>query len=420
MPAPKPWSARIVGVLFFLLVLTTFFYRGPLVGSIAGSSLIPVAAVALGAFLLVPPLWERGTFTLVPPAATAFALAVLVNVLANATLHPSHSGVIVRFGLEMVLNLLMYYVAVAYMTSQQQPMTGMCRALILAAAPMIVAISVLASALASIRRVGGSEMIGTAVNHLAHALVVAVVAAHYLTMRVGAGRGTRIFAGLMLIFSVLGVILTGSRASMAALLLFTVALVGIASRRLRVSLVAWVGAAGVALVFGVIAAGERVGPLVRRFSLDVIRDAVLLRVDVMLNAFNDLRVLDLLLGVPWRYQPLAPLDPVVYPHNFGLSMLLHVGLLPFAFLTHLILSRLWRLTRAALTDVEWREPFALASILAVTVLYASTSGRLTRILTVFFALGVADGWLFHRRLAPGADASLAGGYIRDTKETPHS
>lgn len=397
------------------LVALVFFYRGSLFKGFSISLAIPAATLLAAAVLFVPQIGRRGGVAPLPVAPAGLFLAWAASILVALATHPAQAGTTLRFGGELLLNGLLFYVGLAIARRGHRSMDQVLTLVVVASLPLALAMLALVQQMAVVRRVGAGEAsLGVAVDHLGHAVAIAAIACTYKLMRQRDRPLTpalRVLLAGCVIVTVLAVILSGSKAALAALGFFAVglALVGLHRHRryvlhLGLGLVALIVLLGVALV----ATEGRFAPLASRFAPENFMAGVGERVEAMRSAAEGVGPADLLFGMPWRYEPLTTERPIRYPHNLLWSIWLHTGALPFLLFGYILLSRLGVLAGWAFGAREgWFRSVVLASMLLATVLYGFTSGRLTRIMTIFLVLGLVDGFIDQVRAAQSAAAPRA-------------
>lgn len=99
-------------------------------------------------------------------------------------------------------------------------------------------------------------------------------------------------------------------------------------------------------------------------------------------------------GGMYRYEELAaPLvDPIIYPHNYLISLLVHIGL-PAAVLFTVLLVLHFRYHLGSMVNGHQHTDYLLLCTIfsmIVVVLYVMTSGRLTRVFTIWIFLGISE------------------------------
>lgn len=390
--------------LLLLLLAIVFFYRGQVLPGLSVSPLAAVLGLALTLALLVPTALATGVTYAPPLAYAAFFLLGLVSIGVNGVLFPEQGAYSALFAVEWVLNLLLLYLGYVLVRYYRYDLDRILRFIIGASLIIIVAILSLATQLSTVRRIGALDAdLPVAVNHAGHALVIVVLSCYYQLVRMRgdrrAGAGRRLVYAVMLAVASAGALLTGSKAALVSL--------GIAALLvLAVSL--WRGtrdgfyvlAAVMVFVLALATLGEgKFGGLISRFQPDRFQFSMFARLDVMLYATSDIRLSDLLFGLPWRYQPINPGQGILYPHNIALSVLLHLGILPFLTFLYILASRVGRLVWQVFTNPDWTRPFVLTTVVLTTIIYSFTSGRLTRIMTIFFVLGMAEAYLRQWRIS---------------------
>jgi len=128
----------------------------------------------------------------------------------------------------------------------------------------------------------------------------------------------------------------------------------------------------------------------RLFLVDSLSLAAESRLEVMYSNMLEVEYINFFTGQPWRYGPIDPNNGIMYPHNIVLSIFLHMGIIfavSFSYYTFSVFFNIFRIGRFDISKVY------LLSIFTVTILYSSTSGRLTRILVIFYILGIVQSYI---------------------------
>jgi hypothetical protein len=391
------WAASIA---LFVLIALVFFYRGTVLGGLSISLLIPIVAIVTAGTLLLPPLWQTGRFPALPAAFAVLFVAWLASVLISAALHPHEAAMTYHFGIELLLNGLIFYVGLT-LARGVNAIDRVFTFIVAASVPLGVAMLMLARQIAAVRRIGAADAhLGAAVDHLGHAFAIVALACVFKLLR-GRDRpmSLPVRGGLIaaLVLSISAVLLSGSKAALAGILVFffSLGVVGLLrERRFIVSLAVGLAGLGGLIAYVFLQSDGKFAPLASRFTPDNFMAAVSDRITAMRSAGRGVVPGDLILGMPWRYEPLNPDSPIRYPHNMLWSMWLHTGFVAFVGFGYILLSRLWRLaSRAVGAQHGWFMPLVLLFMFLITILYGFTSGRLTRIMTIFFVLGLIDGYL---------------------------
>lgn len=243
-----------------------------------------------------------------------------------------------------------------------------------------------------VRRVGGYQIPG-AVNNISQMIAVAIVIAIAGLICADDWRDRKFeLVSLPLLFPAL--LLTGSRSAIIGLVLSLGLLSvfrGFATIRTVVLVVG-----GVASAFGVLAYFyELTG--IYRFGIDSIAKAVNTRLFLYSESIRQagFRVTDILFGGGmYRYGKIAgsEIQGIIYPHNYVISLYVHVGL-PAALIFGTILLKNGRtLFALVFRDEDSVDYVTLSTLLAmvVVIMYSFTSGRVTRTFPLWIILGISE------------------------------
>jgi len=243
-----------------------------------------------------------------------------------------------------------------------------------------------------VRRVGGYRISG-AVNNISSMIGVGVVLVVAILICAEEPKTKRFELGVLPIL-LAGLLLTGSRAAMIGIVASLILAAFISDFEFS-SLISIVGG-GFAVVLVVLSELYDLSGLYR-FRGSEILGAVNTRLSVYVKAIrhSGTEPFDLLFGGGmYRYRELSgpPFDTIPYPHNTVVSLLVHVGL-PVAILFSLI----WILNARDLFSLSLRSREELDFVVVGTLLslivlsmYAFTSGRVTRVFSVWMFLGIAE------------------------------
>jgi hypothetical protein len=243
-----------------------------------------------------------------------------------------------------------------------------------------------------VRRVGGYELPG-AVNNISTMLAVGVVIAVVGIVQAGNWRdATTELIALPTIIA--GVLLSASRAAMIGLGI-SIGLLAIISDIDTKRIVAVVGSlsAGIFVFIGFLY--ERTG--LRRFTIAGLRDAVNTRLSLYRTAIveSGLEPMNLLFGGGmYRYSKIAEagVDPINYPHNYVVSLMVHVGLFAAIMFSVALIWNFRSLLYFSVADDSSLDYVATVTLLSLIVIsmYVFTSGRVTRTLPLWIFLAISE------------------------------
>ncbi|MEX2411113.1 MAG: hypothetical protein WD607_07020, partial [Candidatus Paceibacterota bacterium] len=306
-------------------------------------------------------------------------------------------SVLLRFTFEVIGNL--GCVLIGYWFVKRYDLNYFTKILLWASLFIIILIINIFTELESIRRIGtggANTNLAVAVNHIGHALAFTVICGLYQIKRMLSER--KYFKSIILsVYTFLLVFvtfLTGSRAAILGLLLsFIFGLIYLRAGRIKFikkfTVINIIGITFLSLLSMIALFGERIGSLLRRFEFDMILIGAQNRIDVFFVAIESASDWALFFGNPWAYQPLQSVNPIVYPHNWFLTIALHLGIFfSIIFLMYLVLI-IYTVFKSRIIDKV--DKWMLLSCLMIVMVYVLTSGRLTRVITIFVLLGVCWG-----------------------------
>lgn len=246
----------------------------------------------------------------------------------------------------------------------------------------------------TVRRIGGYDIPG-AVNNIAQMVGVGIVVAFVGLVVADDWREKRLELLSLPALSA-GLLVTGSRAAVIGVLL-ALSLLVLIDERARTKRVAALGVVSLLGIVSLLTLYQYVGGY--RFGLDFLIRTMFKRFAIYATAIEQsgTTVLDLLFGGGmYRYSELAPagVTHIIYPHNYVLSLLVHIGA-PAALLfvagTMVNLRGLFVLSLKRAGRLDYLV-LCTGLSLVVVLLYAMTSGRLTRVFTVWIFLGISE-WI---------------------------
>ena len=406
---PPPLNAALRKVLYFWVrtflisaIALIFFLRGNIFESTtlipSVSILIPVVVIALAAaaFSYIR-LCGGPVLVRVSPIYVLLLAVILINIFSNVIFYPQHFALSMRFLLEISLNFLIFYLFYLILTR----VLDLRRLYLYIAATsllMIIPVSVIAYNLSSVRRIGAHDTGATlpiAVNHLGHSFAISCIISGYAVLVNKDRRNHRKVAlwSIMFLVALVSTVLTGSKAAVLSVGAFFFLEALVRFRRHAAMIFVGTGSALIVALLTVIMSVDEPGKytnLIDRFTWEAMLRGVSQRMDSFALALEGVRAKDLLLGVPWRYEPINDVQPVSYPHNIVLSFLIHTGLVPALLFLYLICARVYLLFVAIFTSTLSRFGTTTLSIFVAALTYSFTSGRLTRIMTIFVILAIVE------------------------------
>jgi len=384
---------------FFLFLGFVFFYRGFDLGFFSFSTFYPLLLVylffVLGVLQLKKQTIERinlGIGSLIP---VGFLLMLYLAV--NYFFKFNELSVLLRFTFEIIGNL--GCILIGYWFVKRYDLSYFTKILLWASLFIIILIINIFTQLDSVRRIGTGGVdtnLAVAVNHIGHALALTVICGLYQLKRVF--REEKYYKSIILtvyIFLLLFVtLLTGSRAAILGLLLsFIFGLIYLRAGRFkfikRSTVISTIVVTFLSVFLLLVLLGDRIGSLLRRFEVDMVLIGLQNRIDVFFIAIESASDWAILFGNPWAYEPLQNVNPIIYPHNWFLTIALHLGIIfSVIFLIYLLLI-IYTVLKSRIIDKV--DKWMLLSCLIIVMVYVLTSGRLTRVITIFVLLGVSWG-----------------------------
>lgn len=412
-----PWRSRLAVVEalpLIVIIACAFFFRSlvvPIPGTgfgIQASTLLVLGFVVAAACLALRVI-ASGSILETRIALGWGLLAVLVVAVAlGATLQYGRGMLNLRVAAEMLLSLFMIPLFHRYVRDREGFERLLIGLLVVCVGASLYYWSVFLGGSNAIRRLSLSRDVTAiaAVNHLGHAYGTACVVAAAGAMAATTRRARSTFL-LALGVNLPILFLLGSRSSAIGLGVALLIVMAVRARSARTWLRyggALLAVAGVVAVLLVVFA-DRIRKLLERFTLAQTLIALEGRQEVVAGGveilFEQTRLSTALIGIgldryvdsgmrAYGYQPPDP-------HSMWVSMFLFFGLLAgavFVFLVARVSLRLLRLAMRA--SPEWHfVVHATLGALVITGVYASVSGRLTKVVTIFVVLGMAE-WLVSR------------------------
>lgn len=383
-------------VLFVLLAMNVFFVRGNVLDAISVSWFIPVLTVALSGLIVVGLVVANIRIELGGTAYVILFSAIIINVLF-ASIFFSNPALSLRFGAEMVLNGGIFVVTLTLLRNRVISERFLLTVVPIAGIVLAANVLMTASSLEVVRRIGSDHPVASAANHAGHSLAIASIMACGLVVGFTGARSHKlgqVFSISLWIFLVVGTVLTGSRAGVFGLIAGLL-IIGIWALRRRVSrrrftLLSIV----VLLIVTAFLSEDRYRSLVTRFTIARIVSSGEGRLRHVRGTLQEITsASELTVGQPWRYAPLGGPNPLDYPHNMLLGVLVHAGIIPAAAFAWILISRSTMMGAFALRrGVRVEAAVALGALFA-GLAYILSSGRVTRVLTIFMILAIVEALL---------------------------
>jgi len=390
-------SSFFFTILIACIILWVFFLRGEIFEGFSVTLLLP--PLVMFTFILI--CIRTVKIVAINKNLGLFFIAILINQYINLCLTQEYI-LIARFSLEILLNAMIYYVIFAVVSFNLVTTASLLRSIQLTSLILLPPIFLLVSQLDSVRRIGARDAwLPIAVNHMGHALAIACMISLYFVIK---SYEKKRYLSFFLNILLTGVIsaatfLSGSKAAIFSVMLF-VFLWAVMRFRFWFKRVLYI-LPFLALLFVItfVTGSEgKFNPLINRLGIERIETGIQQRIDTFSNAWQA-RTSDssVLLGESWRYEPINKINPIPYPHNFFLSILLYTGFLPLIFFSMFTLNRLFiyflNMCVSSNSDL-W---VLFNSMVYSVLIYALTSGRLTRIITIFLVFAIVEGYLRRKR-----------------------
>jgi O-antigen ligase len=197
---------------------------------------------------------------------------------------------------------------------------------------------------------------------------------------------------------IMGVILSASRAAILGLII-SVALLVVFSDINTKRVVVFVGGLSGAIFFFLLVIYDRSG--LSRFTAAGLQDAVTTRLTLYKTAILDsgLEPMDLLFGGGmYRYSKIAgpdaltPFRNIIYPHNYVISLLVHVGLIAAALFALALIWNYRSLLHFSVKEDGSIDYITMTTLLSLIVIsmYSFTSGRVTRTFPLWVFLAISE------------------------------
>jgi len=376
-------SFSIVALVIIVFYLRGFQLPGPLPGNTSGS--IPVFALTA---LIIIVFVENSTFQfgkLYAKHIFIFIIFIILSVAGNVIIFGRVSISIV-FIAEVFLNifiLIIVYLGLAYIN-----ISDIFKYVFLAGVAFSFYIFYIGIfEIDSIRRIGNTELpIG--VNHLGHSLsasfVIGISTYYYKSRDIKLIIGSGIVAA--------GMFLTGSRSAIlgSIICIFLLLLIenweDVYDLMTKAVVISTIGFLSPVFLFDFTTGGGT-----QRISFAAVLSSLVNRVDRYIIAFEIILTSgsNILFGISLEnYAPVAPeAIQVVDPHNIWISFMLYSGIPVALSFTILYIHVLRDAVSMAINQGDG-DAVIILLLLVVTSIYSMFSGRLTRIFTIWVAMGM--------------------------------
>lgn len=378
-------------ILIYSLIVLVFFLRGDLPFyhiDFSPSKLIPLVASLL--------LYRQKFFVNINQRSNAFLLKIffyisLMNIFLNIYFYPENIYQISLMFLEVLLNYLVFILA--YNLYYQYGLINISKLHFFSSVVFAFPILILSFSLTKVRRIGAGgdfeASLPVAVNHIGHSLGLCVIFGFFyliLSKKSIVSIKFKIYCMCMgLVF--IAMVLTGSKAAFLGFILFVFVIFNQffnIRNMLSISIV---------LVFVILFVDlTKYHNLFDRFLFESFIRGITQRIDSLYVAFSSLKGDLSFFGYPWRYQLINPENPIVYPHNFYISILLHLGVLPLIIFGIYTIKIFFILIMNPFIKNRF-ESKILLSMFFMVLIYVLTSGRLTRVMTIFWIFGFIDAYI---------------------------
>jgi len=383
--------------LLFLILVNAAYLRGADVGLGVTSSYFIICWI-LASVLLVGLTMVKTKSTVIATRWYPWYGLFLWTVLSlgfNLVTRP-HAGLALQFAAELSLNFLVF-LAFLYLLDRDL-LESIYRAFLVASsvAGLVLLLYPWYSGAVYVRRVGGYELPG-GVNNISTMLAVAIVIAAVGVVKAETWRERRVEL-ISIPTLVAGLLLSGSRAAMLGLLVAMGLLVFVSDLDMARFIA---GAGGIAVSgFALLTMLYDLTGLYRfgyRGLLDAFNTRLFLYSTAIEQGLTD-GISVLFGGGMYRYSKIAevdlqpPIDTIIYPHNYVISLLVHVGL-PAAVLFTIALLWNYRsllyMTVASDSSPDYLTLCTLLSLIIISM-YSFTSGRVTRTFPLWIFLAISE------------------------------
>ncbi len=384
--------------VYTLFTGVVFFFRGKLYAEMDSSvtQSVPILLVALYVLLAFRPgLLRRHLWHIPKSVLMLWVVSVAATLFANLA-DPTQSKDSTQVCLEFTLSILVYIQTFIVARSGLISLPSLLNMLQLLGTIASIWIIQSAAGLMNVRRV---YVDGTSVNHIGHALAIfTAISLGRLIQSRGTTKNNSSVAihGVLSMLGLVAVSLTGTRSAALGLCVALALLVWNRAIKIRSFLLLLVAGMGIFLFFD---NQERNFQSLRdRFTFDTISIGISARTELWESSFADTDFEHLMIGRPSF--SLHKSDNYDNPHNIFISMLRSFGIAAFLLFTFTIAHTLMQFPflsgkRRVALSLDF---VLLASSLCITIVYASVSGRLTRIITIFYLLGFTTGIMSRQSL----------------------
>lgn len=383
----------------FVLITLTFFVRGEVFESFSISKLLPISLLFVIVCLFVFILLKRKKLLKFQFLFGSFIFISLLILLVNSIFFLSHINTTIKFLLELLMNFFVFYSIYLIVYYRFISLNSMLWMILISSIFAIVPVFFIASELETIRRIGTTDAyLPIAINHLGHSLaIVSIIAFYFLQKYITEHKYIKFLISTILFASaLLATFLTGSKAAFGGVIFYFL-IVGIIYFNKNFFKLISLSVLSIFTIFLVyIQNPAKYNSLVHRFSLERIELGFAQRTNVAKKAIEDLKSENgFLLGEPYHYQLLTedPENAILYPHNIILSVMLHLGIIPMILFLLFIINRTYIYLKQLYTSRAYKNIWIMFNGIWITLLmYSLTSGRLTRIITIFLIIGMIEGW----------------------------
>ena len=256
-----------------------------------------------------------------------------------------------------------------------------------------------ANELEGVRRIKPSksnEFISTSVGLMSASLVVSYMSARYVLKKVETVK-LKLLLSLFAFIILFANFLLGSKSSIAVLVLFEFGLfITLRNKKisLRTLLISCIVIVGLTCVLYFILSLDKLESLSDRFSLKMFLHAMGDRSALVEFAIASIKGSEFFIGSPLKYQPLGHSAAIAYPHNFLFETYLYFGL-PAFFLFFIKFIAILKITVKTINTRDLLGYFYTSNAV-IFIIYSLQGGRMTRIVALFFILGLIDSPFFKK------------------------
>lgn len=370
------------------LIAMVFFFRGDWFGiDLSLTIFIPLLSFLLLFILLFRDFVISNKIFLPPINMILLIFFFIMNPLIGILLFQQSTNINISFFFELMLNISLYYIFYQLIAQNYLKVRYLFILLVIFSTYISSKAFIEVYKLDSLRRFNQLE---TGVNLLGHSLSIATIIIFYWILN---NKNTRLH--LLLLFSLFivnftSVLLTGSRSSLLILLIGFVLIGFNYIKRINFIniLLSIITIVIIMVVFYLIAKNPSFQGLVSRWDIQgVIYSS---RIDIWLKSLDYMTVQNLLVGDPSLYN-LYNFNNI-HPHNIFLSLLLYTGIIPTIIFMLVIIVWVYKINK--LVNKSNLTKSLYIAILIAPLLYASLSGELTRIMTIFVIGGIIEGIIY--------------------------